>query len=78
MRRSECLVRPCLSCYVALMDPFLHMITVLAALALLLAAIIWARVWKRPSIEGLKPAAGLTMGAFVLLAASLLIGAFTQ
>ena len=56
-------------------NPLLHMVTVLAALALLLAASGWARVWKHPSNEGLKPAAGLTMGAFLLLAASLLIAA---
>ena len=59
-------------------NPLLRMITVLAALALLLAAIVWARVWKQPSIEGVKPAAGLTMGAFVLLAASLLISALAN
>ena len=56
-------------------NPLLHMFTVISALALLLAAIVWARVWKQPSLEGLKPAAGLTMGAFVLLAVSLLIAA---
>jgi hypothetical protein len=56
-------------------NPLLRMLTVLAALALLLAAIVWARVWNQPSIESVKPAAGLTMGAFVLLAASLLISA---
>lgn len=56
-------------------NPLLHMFTVISALALLLAAIVWGRVWKQPSLEGLKPAAGLTMGAFVLLAISLLIAA---
>lgn len=56
-------------------NPLLHMFTVISALALLLAAIVWARVWKQPSLEGVKPAAGLTMGAFVLLAISLLIAA---
>jgi hypothetical protein len=58
-------------------NPLLHMFAILASLALLLAAIVWARVWKRPSIEGVKPAAGLTMGAFVLLATTLLIAALT-
>lgn len=52
-----------------------EMISVLAGLALLLAAIVWGRVWKQPSIEGLKPAAGLTMGAFVLVAAALFMTA---
>lgn len=56
-------------------NPLQHMFTLLTAFALLLAAIVWARVWKRPSIEAVKPAAGLTMGAFLLLAASLLIAA---
>ena len=52
-----------------------EMISVLAGLTLLLAAIVWGRFWKQPSIEGLKPAAGLTMGAFVLVAAALFMTA---
>ena len=56
-------------------NPLLRMIVVLAGIALLLAAITWGRVWKQPSIEGVKPAAGLTMGAFVLLAAALFTAA---
>ena len=56
-------------------NPLLRMTVVLAGIALLLAAIAWGRVWKQPSIEGVKPAAGLTMGAFVLLAAALFIAA---
>jgi hypothetical protein len=56
-------------------NPLLRMVAALAGIALLLAAIAWARVWKQPSIEGVRPAAGLTMGAFVLLAATLLIAA---
>lgn len=51
------------------------MIAALAGIALLMAAIVWARVWKHPSIEGVKPAAGLTMGAFVLLAVALFMAA---
>jgi hypothetical protein len=58
-------------------NPLLNMIAVLAALALLMAAAGWGRVWQKPSIEGVKPAAGLTMGAFLLLAAALLIAALT-
>lgn len=58
-------------------NPLLNMIAILAALALLMAAVGWGRVWQQPSIEGVKPAAGLTMGAFLLLAATLLIAALT-
>ena len=56
-------------------NPLFGMIAVLAGFALLLAAIVWGRVWRQPSIEGVKPAAGLTMGAFVLLAAALFLAA---